>query len=95
MRIIFLRSSQRDVEWFREYYMRVFPVGGPKARDQYQRAKALLKTSPHAGHPVEETGVRMFSIPRSPFAFVYRVSGGVIEVLRVWDQRSKPPDKWV
>lgn len=89
MRIVFLESAARDIQWFRYYYQSVFPEGGAKARAQMMAIQATLAANPYAGRR-SDTGynVREFSIPRTPFVVVYRVMPTQIEVLRLWDARQ-------
>lgn len=73
----------------RTYYAHAFPDGAKRAAKQYGKACSIIRKNPFVGHPVEEIeDVREFSIPRTPFSFIYRVVGDRIEVLRVWDQRN-------
>ena len=73
----------------RTYYAHIFPDGAKRAADQYRRTCSIISENPLVGHPVEEIeGVREFSIPRTPFSFIYRIVEDRIEVLRVWDQRG-------
>jgi plasmid stabilization system protein ParE len=89
MRIVFLESAARDIQWFRYYYQSIFPEGSAKARAQIMAIQATLAANPYAGHP-SDTGnnVREFSIPRTPFVVFYRVMSTQIEVLRLWDSRQ-------
>ena len=73
----------------RTYYAHIFQDGAKRAAAQYRRTCGVIRDNPLVGRPVEEMeGVRGFSIPRTPFSFIYRVVDDRIEVLRVWDQRS-------
>ena len=74
----------------RTYYAHIFQDGAKRAADQYRRNLCgVIRENPLAGRPVEEMeGVREFSMPRTPFSFIYRVVDDRIEVLRVWDQRG-------
>ncbi len=94
MKIVFLNSCAADLDWFQEYYRDVFPSGSANAKDQYMRTKAVLRQNPRIGYPLEEFGLREFSIVRTPFSFIYRVTQKSIEVVRVWDQRADRPEKW-
>jgi plasmid stabilization system protein ParE len=87
MRIIFLKSALKDLQWFLYYYESVFPQGRETAQKQYYSIKALLKENPYIGHLITEGKVREFSIPNIPFSFIYRIKENHIEVLRVWDER--------
>ena len=73
----------------RTYYAHIFPDGAKRAADQYGRTCGVIRDNPLVGRPVEGMeGVREFSIPRTPFSFIYRVVDDRIEILRVWDQRG-------
>ena len=89
MKLVFLPSTRSDLLWMRTYYAHIFPDGAKRAADQYRRTCGIISENPLVGHPVEEIeGVREFSIPRTPFSFIYRIVEDRIEVLRVWDQRG-------
>lgn len=89
MRIVFLESAIQDVQWFRYYYRSVFPEGSAKARAQLKAIQVTLAANPYAGHPNDARNtLREFSIPRTPFTLVYRVTPTQIEILRLWDTRQ-------
>ena len=90
MKIVFLASARPDLRWFKHYYMSRFPEGRQNADAQFLKTKELLSSNPHIGHPAEGIGgVRVYTIARTPFSFVYRVTEGAIEVLRVLDSRAE------
>lgn len=89
MKLVFLPSTRSDLLWMRTYYAHVFPDGAKRAARQYGKVCGIIRNTPLVGHPVEEIeDVREFSIPHTPFSFIYRVIDDRIEVLRVWDQRN-------
>lgn len=89
MRVVFLESAARDLQWFRHYYRTVFPEGSAKARAHVMASIRTLSGNPYAGHPSDVVpGVRELSIPRTPFVVIYRVTEAQIEVLRFWDTRQ-------
>lgn len=89
MRIVFLESAARDLEWFRHYYRSVFPEGSQKARHHFKAALKTVSANPYAGRPGDTSPqVRELSIPRTPFILIYRVTPARIEVLRLWDTRQ-------
>jgi plasmid stabilization system protein ParE len=89
MKVVFLESASRDLQWFRHYYRSVFPEGSPGARNHFRAAIRTLSANPYAGHPSEaRRDLREFSVPRTPFRLVYRVTPVQIEVLRLWDTRQ-------
>lgn len=89
MKLVFLPSTRSDLLWMRTYYAHIFPDGAKRAAKQYGKVCCIIRNNPLVGHPVEEIeDVREFSIPQTPFSFIYRVIDDRIEVLRVWDQRN-------
>ena len=90
MKIIFLDSSKADLRWFKHYYIGHFPEGRQNADAHFLKTKELLSSNPYIGHKVEGmAGVRVHSVTRTPFAFIYRVTEDAIEVLRVLDSRAE------
>jgi plasmid stabilization system protein ParE len=90
MRIVFLPTVTPDFEWIVEYYLEIFPEGGPKAYRQLDRALSNLSDNPRLGKAIARTGYRQYSVPRTPFSLIYRIGDEAIEILHVWDQRSNP-----
>ena len=89
MKLVFLPSTRADLVWMRTYYEKIFVDGARRAAAQYRKSCDLIQANPSIGHPVEGMErVREFSVPRTPFSFIYRVIGNRIEILRVWDQRG-------
>jgi plasmid stabilization system protein ParE len=88
MKIVFLPSALRDLEWFRHYYEKVFPEGAQGARDHYKRTMAALRDNAEIGRPLEDKALRAYPVLRTPFSFIYRIANGRIEILRVRDGRA-------
>ena len=88
MQIIYLDSSVEDLIWFRHYYKMIFPSGDENARRQVRSIEQLLLDNPDIGHPTHRRDIREFSIPKTPFSFIYRHKSEVIEIIRVWDERQ-------
>ena len=84
MRLVFLRSAEGDLRWFRQYYENVFPDGGRRAWRQYAKAARRLVSLPLLGHPSDGKGIREYAIGGLPFSFIYRVVDDRIEILRLW-----------
>lgn len=90
MQIQFLAEAIADLRWFKRYYTSVFPEGRSNANRQYRALLALLKNQPKVGHPSEyAVDVFEYHIPRIPFTVLYRIKGAVIEIMRIYDQRSE------
>lgn len=88
MKIIFLDSTYDDLEWFHQYYTLIFPEGLDNALKQFDKINELLVLNPFLG-VLDEEGLRKFAIPKTPFAYYYRITSTHIEVLRVWDERRE------
>ena len=88
MRFRYLRSAERDLEWFRRYYNSVFPEGRANAKKQFKLMRQVLGANVRAGHPVGDADSRLYVISRTPFSVIYRVRPGCIEVLSILDNRS-------
>lgn len=91
MKIVYLPSTLDDLEWSHRYYTHVFPEGAENAVHQLETIKNLLLSNPLIGTTVEGS-VKEFSIPNTPFSYIYRVRGDELQVLRVWDERRNPTD---
>jgi plasmid stabilization system protein ParE len=92
MRLVYLDSTRPDLTWYRVYYRSVFPAGSRKAAISYLNTIDLLMTNPYIGRSIGQDGLRKLTIQRTPFALFYRVSGDVIEIVRLWDQRANPEE---
>lgn len=89
MKIVFLESAAQDIQWFRYYDQSIFPEGSAKARDRLKAIQTTLAANPYIGQPSDTVKtVRAFSIPRTPFTLIYRVTASQIEVFRLWDTRQ-------
>jgi len=92
MKIVFLSTTAPDFDWITEYYLSIFPEGGPRAYQSLDRALSNLSDNPHLGKAIARTEYRKYSVPRTPFSLIYRVGDAAIEILHIWDQRSNPLD---
>ena len=87
LRLVYLRTALHDMSWFRTYYRFSFPEGAKSARNNLQRAEALIAESPLVGRAYDDAGTRYFPILRTPFAFLYVVETDEVQILRVLDNR--------
>ena len=87
MKIFYLESARDDLVWMRHYYEAVFPEGQKNAQKQFHAVERTLRTNPFIGHTTHRQYVREFTIPKTPFSFIYRIFPDHIEVLRIWDER--------
>ncbi len=90
MKIVYLESTKPDLAWYRLYYESVFPDGARQAAIRYIKAIEGLLDNPRLGRMIADDGTRRYSIRKTPFAIVYRLSGDQIEIIRIWDQRADP-----
>ncbi len=93
MKLVFLPATKKDFIWLRYYYQRVFPQGREKAQQQFKSINKLLKENPLIGHKSDVGDTLEFSIPNTPFSYIYRVKKDQIQVLRVWDERQQRIEK--
>jgi tryptophan synthase alpha chain len=90
MKLIFLASTNDDLAWFQEYYGGIFQAGADRATTRFAKAIANLSKYPYIGSSLGQDDLRIYNVPRIPFAIVYRVTDDHIEIVRIWDQRSDP-----
>jgi plasmid stabilization system protein ParE len=89
-KVEFLRSSIKDLIWMDEYYRFVFPAGRSKAEQNMKSITELLSNHPLAGRPHPTwKGYRIATVPSTPFALIYLLNDNIVEIRRVWDQRSR------
>lgn len=89
MNLVYLPSTQDDLAWFHRYYTQIFPEGAKSALKQFDIMEQLLSENPLLGN-VKQQDVREFSIPNTPFSYIYRIRHDEVQVLRVWDERRNP-----
>ncbi len=90
MKIVFLSTTSADFDWISEYYLDIFPEGGPKAYAHLERAIENLADNPRIGSVIAKTRYRRYAVRRTPFCLIYRIGEQAIEILHIWDQRSDP-----
>ena len=88
MELVYLKSARDDLIWMRHYYEAIFPEGRVKAQNQFRSVEKLLLANPFIGHETHREDVREFSIPNTPFSFIYRATNTQLQILRVWDERG-------
>ena len=88
MKIVYLANTRDDLLWMRQYYEIIFPEGSKNAQKQFHAVEDILLANPFIGHETHRKSVREFSIPKTPFSYIYRAFPDRIEVLRIWDERQ-------
>ena len=90
MQLVFLPEAAASLRWFHRYYTREFPAGKANALIRFQAMKDVLRENPEIGRPLEGRDIRLYLLPKTPFAVIYRLRPGRIEILALHDQRSDP-----
>ena len=62
MKVVYLRSSLRDLDWFRFYYEAVFPEGTRQAYEQLSKTFRLLEAHPGMGYPIGRGDKDIFTV---------------------------------
>jgi hypothetical protein len=62
MRIVYLRTSKPGIEWFLQYYGKVFPEGNVHAVARLGAMGRLLEENPHLGQRFGDGGARILPI---------------------------------
>jgi toxin ParE1/3/4 len=91
MRLVYLASSARGMQWLRHDCQRVFPAGAASAAQRIRATERLILDHPYAGRPTGRPDVRRVIVARTPFFLLYRLRDDRIEILRVVDSRSFDP----
>lgn len=90
MQIKYLDAALDDMIWFRHYYTKVFSAGKQNARTRLLKTEQLIAQNPSIGEADEQlAGVREYPIPGIPFTVLFRLMSDSIEILRIYDQRSR------
>ena len=91
MKIVYLPKTNSDLAWFYHYYKEIFPAEKGNAQKHYYAIESILENNPRIGRIIYKKDIRKLEIPRTPFAFIYRIneSKKMIEILRIWDERSE------
>lgn len=92
--LVFTTTALRDLGWFTKYYEDVFPAGRRNGERQFSATISLLLENPAAGRQSDARKAREFPIGKTPFMIVYKTTKTELQVLRIWDARSKRPESW-
>ena len=94
MRLKWLSKARADLISIHGYIQTYNPAAAERISKEITRAALRLKTFPQLGRPSDQLGVRLMQVPRLPYLLPYRVSGNVIEILAVFDERRERPEEW-
>lgn len=89
MKLRYLPEARRDAVWWRIYFKRSFPQGAGKAAQYLRVSEQVLKDNPQIGVKLDIRDLRKLSIPRTPFALIYRLTDDAIEIVRLYDMRQQ------
>jgi addiction module RelE/StbE family toxin len=56
---------------------------------------ARLRAFPQLGKPTPRDGVRELQVAGLPYLLPYRIVGGTVEILAVFDERMERPESWL
>lgn len=91
MKIIWSRLAVRDLIAIRAYIAQHNPDAANGVARRILHAVELLQQQPHLGLPTHRTDVRRLIVAGTAYSIPYRVEGGVIEILAVFDGRQRAP----
>jgi len=57
-------------------------------------AARRLVMFPQLGRPSDHIGIRLLQVPGRHYLLPYRLDGGDIEILAVFDERQERPPEW-
>ena len=94
MRLKWLSKARSDLISIHGYIHSYNPAAAERISKEITRAALRLKAFPQLGRPSDQVDVRLMQVPRLPYLLPYRVSGGTIEIIAVFDERRERPEEW-
>jgi toxin ParE1/3/4 len=94
MKIRLTKAAIRDLREARAYIATDDPEAALKVISMLDKAIALIGEKPQIGRPIQSQSAREWSVPRFPYVIPYRVSDGVIEIIRIYHTSCKRPSEW-
>lgn len=91
MRIKWLRAALRDLDALAAYIADDNPVAARRFVSRLVVRIEQLSTHPALGRPGRVVGTRELVFP--PYIVPYRVRGNIVEILRVFHDAQRFPDK--
>jgi toxin ParE1/3/4 len=92
MRIVWTEPALHDLVAVRAYIARDNPPAADRQVERVLAAVAGLLQFPEIGRPGRRAGTRELVINRTPYIAAYRISGELIEILRVMHGRQRWPE---
>lgn len=87
MRLEWTRLALRDFDEAQNYIAQDNPVAAQAVAQRIADAARQLLNNPQIGRAGHVAGTREWTVSRTPYVIVYRVTGSVVEILRVWHGR--------
>ena len=83
MQLRWALRARRDLFDIADHYGEIDPDVADRLLLQIETAPLFLTEHPNAGPPLPDTELRKWSVRRTPFILLYRVSRTTVEVARV------------
>ena len=93
MKVVWSRRAQRDLWRIQSYIGKNNPHAAGDVSSRIKRAADRLEQFPLSGPEMEGTELRLLQVASLTYALIYRVGGGIIEIITVFDQRRDPEEK--
>lgn len=94
MQVRWLRRALANLEGETAYIARDNPIAAAQVAEAIENAVNHLVKNPAMGRPGRIPGTRELIVSGLPYLVPYRVRGGTVEILRVFHESRKPPERW-
>jgi toxin ParE1/3/4 len=94
MRIVWTAPALGDLSAARAFITLDSPAAARRQVEYVVAAVETLPRFPESGRPGRTRGIRELVVGHTPFVVAYRVSGDVIEILRVMHGRQRWPARF-
>jgi toxin ParE1/3/4 len=94
VRIIWLPLAQVHLGEIVHYYEALNPKAARKQIARIRASANQLIDFPQLGRLNQFKSCRLLQVSGTPYVLPYRTHGNDIEIIAVFDQRQKRPDKW-
>lgn len=94
MRIRLTKAAIRDLREVHAYIAADNPNAALRVVLKLDKAIELIGERPQIGRPLLAQAAREWSVPGLPYVIPYRVSGDLIEIIRVYHTSRQRPKEW-
>ncbi|MFI0848224.1 type II toxin-antitoxin system RelE/ParE family toxin [Mesorhizobium sp. IMUNJ 23232] len=94
MKIRLTKAAIRDLIEVEAYIALDNPRAAFGVKSKIDRAITLISERPGIGRPASGGASREWSIPGLPYLIPYRISGDVIDIIRIWHTSRQRPTEW-